>query len=142
MIPLLSPSCYPTPVDPLVVQAFRDELEKIAISRGRLNVVAQERKGTRPISVDKLLKKEKDGTLVKGTGNETKVAFAGSSVPFSAGAADPAEARIAKKKGEVPSKEDMDVPSREDGRGNAATTMGQGQTFNNIAATGNSAAGT
>lgn len=45
--------------------AFLDELEKIAVSRQRLSV-AQARKGRRPMRVDTLLRKEKDGTLYKG----------------------------------------------------------------------------
>jgi hypothetical protein len=45
-------------------QAFSDELEKIAISRGRMNI-PQSRKGKRPMRVSTLLKKEKEGTLYK-----------------------------------------------------------------------------
>ena len=44
--------------------AFVDELEKIAVSKHRLRV-AQSRKGRRPMRVDTLLRKEKEGTLYK-----------------------------------------------------------------------------
>lgn len=44
--------------------AFLDELEKIAISKGLLRI-PQSRKGRRPMHVETLLKKEKDGTLFK-----------------------------------------------------------------------------
>ena len=125
---------------------MRDELEKIAISRERLRIVAQGRKGTRPISVEKFLKREKDGTLYRITGNHTKVAdisnYAGSPVPFSLGPFDAGEARKPKKAGDAPSKEGVDNVGRGDLRESATTVTGLGQSFNNIAATGNSAGGT
>ena len=89
--------------------AFFDELEKIAVSRHRLSV-AQSRKGRRPMRVDTMLRKEKDGTLYKNA------------QPFSTGPADPAEARRPKKKGDVPSREDLNVVQRGDLR-EAATTV-------------------
>ena len=46
--------------------AFLDELEKVAVSR-HLMRVAQSRKGRRPMRVDTLLRKEKEGTLYKRT---------------------------------------------------------------------------
>lgn len=125
--------------------AFLDELEKIAVARHRLRIVAQERKGTRPISVSNFLKKEKNGDLYKTTSHlsgSVKEGWAGSSVPFSTGPSDPAEARVPKKKGDVPSEEDFDAPKREDTRESATTVTGIGQSFNNIGATGNSAGGT
>lgn len=128
--------------------AFRDELEKIAVSRSRLRLVAQNREGTRPISVSTFLKKEKDGTLYKHTGNKTKVAdftaYFGTLEPVSMGPFDPGEARKPKRKGEVPSKEDLDgngVNVR-DLRESATTTSGIGESFNNIGAMGNSVGGT
>lgn len=124
--------------------AFRDELEKIAVSKARLNIVAKDREGTRPISVTNFLKKEKDGTLYKRTGNSTKVAadWAGSPVDVGMGSADPAEARRPRRKGDTPTQDDVNVVSREDGRGNAGTTSGVGESFNNIGAAGNSVGGT
>lgn len=44
--------------------ALLDELHKIAASRGRMTV-AQSRAGKRPMSVETLLRKEKDGSLFK-----------------------------------------------------------------------------
>lgn len=84
--------------------------------------VTNARKGKRSISVDKLLKKEKEGTLYKPSGNEQKIAGV---VPFLEGQLTGGEAPRPKKKGEVPSREDIDAgPKREDGRGNATTVMG------------------
>jgi hypothetical protein len=51
--------------------AFLDELHKIAASRGRMRV-PQSRSGRRPMRVDTMLKKEKDGSLFK----DTKIAAA------------------------------------------------------------------
>jgi hypothetical protein len=107
-----------------VYGAFFDELEKIAISRERLRVVAHERKGRRPIRIDTFLKKDKEGTLFKKSNVE----------PFAAGPVDPGEARKPKKRGEVPSREDQDVVRREDGREAATTVTGIGQSFGNIGA--------
>lgn len=76
---------------------FLDELEKIAISRHRLRV-SQSRKGRRPMRVDTLLRKEKDGTLYK-------TAYL-PSLSFTEKPMDLPEARRPKKKGDVPSKED------------------------------------
>jgi hypothetical protein len=146
--------------------AFLDELEKIAVSRERLRLVAHDRRGTRPISVDNFLKKEKDGTLYKETGSKSKVAsvtnavlaaydryfeyalqkkagdFAGTPVAVEAGTVDPNAVHRGRRKGEVPSMDDTEAVNRSDGRENATTTTGQGSTFNNIGATGNSAGGT
>lgn len=47
-----------------MLEAFVDELEKIATSHGRMRL-PKERKGRRPMSVTTLLRKEKDGTLFK-----------------------------------------------------------------------------
>ena len=117
--------------------AFFDELEKIAVSRERLRVVAQGRSGIRPISVDKLLEKDKAGTLYKKAGD-----WGGSPVAVDMGIIDMASARRPRKPGDVPSQDDTDKIDREDSRENAVTTTGQGSTFNNVAATGNSAGGT
>jgi hypothetical protein len=107
--------------------AFVDELEKIAVSRHRLSV-AQSRKGRRPLRVDTLLRKEKDGTLYKTSQSYMPAQ------PFSAGLPDAAEAKRPKKKGEVPSREDLNVVQRGDQREAATTVTGIGQTFNNIGA--------
>ena len=75
--------------------SFLDELEKIAVSKHRMTV-AQARKGRRPMRVDTLLKKEKEGTLYK-------------SAPFDApfGSYPPGpSARRSKKKGDVPTYHD------------------------------------
>ena len=51
-------------MNPAELHAFLDELEKIAISKGRLKV-SQTRAGRRSMSVDTWLRKEKDGSLYK-----------------------------------------------------------------------------
>lgn len=48
----------------VLASAFIDELRKIAASKDRLRV-AQIRQGKRPMHVDTLLKKDKDGSLFK-----------------------------------------------------------------------------
>jgi hypothetical protein len=55
--------------------AFHDELEKISAAFGR-TTVSKDRAGRRPISISNLLKKEKEGTLYKPTGNDQKIANA------------------------------------------------------------------
>lgn len=130
-------------MDPKFDACF-DELEKIASAKGMMHV-PKGRAGRRSISVAKMLKKEKDGTLFKPSthlSGNVKEAWSSSEVPFSVGPADPAEARGVKRKGEVPSKEDMDSVQRGDMRESATTVTGIGQSFNNIAATGNSSGGT
>jgi hypothetical protein len=47
-------------------QSFCEEFAKLSASRERMTV-SQSRSGRRPISVEKLLKKDKDGTLFKGS---------------------------------------------------------------------------
>jgi len=124
--------------------AFYDELEKIALSRGRLNVVAQERKGVRPISVAKFLEKDSKGSLIKRTGNSEKIADGSGSTPIISigeGLPDPGQAVRPKRRGEVPSKEDLDAVHRMDGRGEATTVFSQGMTFNNLGGTATSNAG-
>lgn len=117
--------------------AFLDELTKIAVANARLDSTSKSRSGTRPISVDTLLKKEKDGTLYKKAED-----WAGAPVDVGVGVVDPASARRPRRKGDVPTEDDTNKVDRVDGRGEATTTTGQGSTFNNIAATGNTAAGT
>lgn len=113
--------------------AFFDELEKIAASFRRLRM-PKSRIGRRSMSVATLLRKEKDGTLYRK--------HAEARVSFEDPALDPGAARPRKKRGEVPSRDDEPVEKREDGRDNVATTHGLGQTYNNMSALGNSAAGT
>lgn len=48
------------------IKGFGDELEKLNASRSRMTV-SQTRKGRRPMRVDTMLKKEKEGTLYKYT---------------------------------------------------------------------------
>jgi len=117
--------------------AFLDELEKIAVSSARLRIVAGERKGVRPIRVENFLKKEKDGTLYKDTGDQNKIAadVGGPVLPFLAGPYDPGEARRPKKRGEVPSKDDPDMVDLRDTRDATTITPGVGQSLNNIGAT-------
>lgn len=101
--------------------ALFDELEKIAVSRTRLRL-AQSRKGRRPMRVDTLLRKEREGTLYRRSGNEHKIAQV---EPFVAGLLTGGEVRPIKRKGDLPSREELtNTPKREDGRGNATTVHG------------------
>lgn len=137
--------------------AFLDELDKIAVAHGRMTV-SKTRSGRRSISVGTMLKKEKEGELYKTTGDANKIAarlpdgsgfftatvgkkkekssqFYGQSVPFSVGVGQPMgpEARKPRKKGDVPSREDMDeLPKWEDRRGSAATVPGTGTTIGEV----------
>lgn len=119
--------------DVAIENAFFDELEKIAASFKRLHV-PKSRLGRRPMSVATLLRKEKDGTLFRKHGEAR--------VSYEEGELDPSAAKLRKKRGEIPSRDDEPVEKREDGRENVATTHGLGQTYNNMSALGNSAAGT
>lgn len=107
----------------IIEAACLDELEKMGAAYGRLRI-AKSRSGRRSISVSNFLKKEKDGSLYKNTGNQNKIAQV---EPFLAGQLTGAEARQPRKKGELPSRESQEnqpVPKREDGRDNATTVMG------------------
>ena len=175
-----------------MLAGFLDELEKIAVAHGGSHV-SKVRQGTRPISVDNLIAKHNDGTLLKQKGpritDEEKTADSmgspqnvrGDSVDDPGAAkpprrpgevpskgtgdipigeklgfskkADPVrsegpgpipngespfsyqEAVKPKKKGEVPSKDDSNVIDRMDGRGEATTVTGLGQSSSNISAT-------
>jgi hypothetical protein len=48
----------------VLLTAMLDEVEKIAVARGRMTV-PQTRSGRRSMSVDTMLRKDKDGTLFK-----------------------------------------------------------------------------
>jgi hypothetical protein len=54
-------------MNPAELHAFLDELEKIAISKGRLRM-SKTRSGRRPMSVETMLRKEKDGSFYKDAG--------------------------------------------------------------------------
>lgn len=106
---------------PYISTAFLDELEKIAVSGKRLRI-AQSRKGRRPMRVDTLLRKEREGTLYRRTGNDHKIAQI---EPHVAGLVTGGEVKPIKRKGDLPSREELvNAPKREDGRGNAATVYG------------------
>ncbi|WP_394831809.1 hypothetical protein LVJ94_35365 [Pendulispora rubella] len=115
-----------------LLSAFIDELDKIAIAQERLHRTSKGRTGRPALRVHTLLSKERDGSLYKK--ELSKHAETGSVVPFAKGPADPSEARAPKRKGDVPSKEDMDAPNRRDAREAATTVHGLGQTFGNIGA--------
>ncbi len=99
--------------------AFFDELDKIA---SKMNV-PKSRIGRRSISVDKLLKKEKDGTLYKE-------AFVVGYEDTTTGNSRP------KKKGESPTRDDTAPSSREDGRENATNVSGPSTLLNDIGTRG------
>jgi hypothetical protein len=112
--------------------AFLDELEKIAASLRRLNI-PKTRVGRRPISVAKFLAKDQAGHLFRKHAGVSS---------YTEGYIDPGAYKKPRKKGEVPSKEDNEIVTRqEDGREMTATTPPLGNTFNNLTAFGNTAAG-
>jgi hypothetical protein len=90
---------------PVTLAAFADELGKIAAAHG-LNVISKSRKGSRPISVSKLLQKDREGTLRK-----RKHADAQGNAQDVRGDAcdDPGAAQIPHRKGEVPTKGSDDI---------------------------------
>lgn len=115
--------------------------------------VSQTRSGRRSISVDNLLRKDKEGKLFRDAPKpdaETKVAGsgvgnAGSSINFNspavsyspeytAGPITGAEARPKRKKGEPPSREDVETRSTQDGRGNMQTIPGTGTQWTDVGA--------
>jgi len=55
------------PMEATTYQSMRDEFEKIAASKSRMKV-PQSRAGRRPMRVDTMLRKEKDGSLYKQAG--------------------------------------------------------------------------
>lgn len=86
-----------------MLEAFADELSKIAASHG-LTVVSKTRTGSRPISVDRLLEKDREGSLRKkadSAGNPQDVR--GDSVD------DPGAAQPPKRRGEVPTHGSDDI---------------------------------
>lgn len=102
--------------------AFIDELEKIGASLKMLRV-PKSRGGRRSISVDKLLKKEKDGTLRKH----------GFVVGVEDGETGTGSAKPPKKRGEVPSREDTAPHTREEGRDNATNVHGPATLLSDVA---------
>lgn len=102
--------------------AFIDELEKIGASMKTLHV-PKSRSGRRSISVEKLLKKEKDGTL-------RKHAFVAG---YEDGPTDTGAAKTPKKKGDLPSRDDTAPSSREDGRENATNVHGPATLLSDVA---------
>lgn len=111
--------------------------------------VAQTRTGRRPISATNLLKRDTQGTLFRHTPrptleSEDKVASFGGSVrlnpevsfntAYTAGSVTGAEARPKRKKGEPPSREDVETSQVLDQRNNAAVIPGTGTQWTEIAA--------
>lgn len=128
---------------------FADELEKIAAARGQMSI-PKERQGRRPMTVDTLLRREKDGTLFK----EKKADSQGNPQPVRGGADSDGAAplprrlgevpgrpsmipdsektgeivpRAPKKLGDVPTQDDLNAVDRRDGRGEATTVVGLAQ---------------
>lgn len=112
-------------------QGFLEELEKLAAKpvketrKGWLS--PKSRKGSVPMRVSTLLKKEKDGTLggyklASVIGAMGKLGESTPSVPFVANESPNSAPRL-RKPGDVPSRDDTggEHGKREDGRGNAAT---------------------
>lgn len=112
-------------------QSFLEELEKLSakpVKETRKGWLApKSRKGSVPMRVSTLLKKEKDGTLggyklASVLGAMGKLGESTPVVPFVASESPNSAPRL-KKPGDVPSKDDTggEHGKREDGRGNAAT---------------------
>ena len=131
-----------------VEMAFCSELQKIGASNMH---VSQARVGRRPISASNLLKKDNEGKLFKNTPKpapEDKTASFGGSVrldpemPFNmaytAGPLTGDEARSKRKKGEPPSREDVETHYVLDQRNNAAVIPGTGTQWTDIGASNNS----
>lgn len=107
--PAHSPSsagpCYSRTVHPAIMAGFLDELEKISAAAGRMRI-PKAREGRRPISVDNLLKKDRQGRLMRKHADSAGAPadVRGDSVD------DPGAAQPPKRLGEVPSKERGNVP--------------------------------
>jgi hypothetical protein len=104
--------------------AFLDELEKIAAATKPVREVRharwsvkKHRTGRRPISVDNLLKKEKDGSLLKAAQLMMNV------VEFPVGGQNPSAARPPRKKGDPPSLEDFEIRKGGDTGVNASVPL-------------------
>lgn len=111
------------------LQAFRNELLKLSAARSRMTV-AQSRVGRRPMRVDTMLQKEKDGTLYKAAG---AMGTTGSSdgapavVPYEDSKFMGVPAKTKKRRWEVPSVDDPpNRPDRVEGRDAAVTQVGPG----------------
>ncbi len=115
----------------MYAQGFLEELEKLSAKpvketrKGWLS--PKSRKGSVPMRVSTLLKKEKDGTLggyklASVIGAMGKLGESTPTVPFVASESPNSAPRL-KKPGDVPSRDDAggEHGKREDGRGNAAT---------------------
>ena len=104
---------------PATQQAFADELEKIAGAHARL--VPKSRTGRRPISVERLLEKDKDGTLHK------KADAAGSPQPWGEGPDDPGAATLPKSPGDRPRREGNKetAPSPSNTQGSSTDGLGR-----------------
>jgi hypothetical protein len=164
-------------VDALTAAAFLDELQKIAFADSHMELT-KSREGRRPISVDKLLDKDKRGELYKAADSQGNpqdtaagsvddpgaakakkspgdTATRGEMIPleqkygalqgsvFAEGASpvpvgespnmNP-EAKKPRKKGDVPSMDDVNAVDRYDQRENATTVTGLGQNSSGIGA--------
>lgn len=130
---------------------FLDELEKLSsdVEKNAGKLVketrkawssSKTRKGRRPMRVSTLLKKEKEGTLggykfAHVLQALAKNASTQSIVPFTV-TENGGEAKLQKKPGDVPSREDnYEAPRREDGRGSAHTLLPASTHLNEVAAT-------
>lgn len=114
---------------------LQPELEKEAAvkkEKRRPWNVANVRSGRRPMRVETMLKKEKDGTL-----HSKYAQFYGPIIPFTDSPDKGAAPRGKKNPDNIPSAEDVGAlaPKRTDGRANLVTEMAPGTTLNEVAAT-------
>jgi hypothetical protein len=114
------------------LRAFREELLKISAARSRMTV-PQSRIGRRPMSVETMLRKEKDGTLYKAAGAMISTGSsdgAPSVVPYEDQAQIEQPAKLQKRKWEVPTIDDSPQHvDRVDGRGELLTQVGPGSSM-------------
>ena len=97
---------------PTTLAAFADEVEKIAAALGRWSV-SKTRAGKRPLRVLTMLRKDREGSLLKHSGV----------IDVLSGAPDPGAARPPRRKGEVPSREDQEAGTRREDRREFAATI-------------------
>ena len=112
--------------------AMKETLLKMAAAKHRFSV-SQTRSGRRSMSVDTMLRKEKDGTLYKTAVVGADGGTGGSSVPFPDEGIRGTRLRPPRKKGEAPTRWDnAELVDRIDGRGQVYTQVSPSTEVTNI----------
>lgn len=119
---------------------LRKEAAKPAKETRKGWLAPKSRRGSPPMRVATLLKKEKDGTLGGYKLAEVLGAFSkvGQALEPTIAKSDPGSARAMKRPGDMPSRDEVGgtIMKREDGRGNAATLNGPQTIFEIMAQPG------